>query len=57
MNKIWLVIKREYITRVRNKTFLLSTILLPLVMVLFIGGAVLFGARPEGKKRSAVAEK
>jgi len=56
MNKIWLVIKREYITRVRNKTFLLSTILLPLVMVLFIAGAVFFAARPEGKKRIAVAE-
>jgi len=57
MNKIWLVIKREYITRVRNKTFLMSTILLPLVMVLFIAGAVFFAARPEGKKRIAVAEK
>jgi ABC-2 type transport system permease protein len=57
MNKIWLVIKREYITRVRNKTFLLSTILLPLVMVLFIAGSVFFAARPEGKKRVAVEDK
>ncbi len=57
MNKIWLVIKREYITRVRNKTFLLSTILLPLVMVLFVAGAVFFAARPEGKKKIAVADK
>jgi len=57
MNKIWLVIKREYITRVRNKTFLLSTILLPLVMVLFITGAVFFAAKPEGKKKIAVIDK
>ena len=57
MNKIWLVIKREYITRVRNKTFLLSTILLPLVMVLFVAGAIFFAARPEGKKKIAVADK
>lgn len=57
MNKIWLVIKREYITRVRNKTFLLSTILLPIVMVLFITGAVFFAARPEGKKKIAVDDK
>ncbi len=57
MNKIWLVIKREYITRVRNKTFLLSTILLPLVMVLFIAGTVFFAARPEGKKRIAVDDR
>lgn len=36
MNKIWLVIKREYSTRVRNKTFILSTILLPLFFIGFI---------------------
>lgn len=40
MNKILLVIKREYTTRVRNKTFLLSTFLLPIIMVLFIAGSV-----------------
>lgn len=57
MNKIWLVIKREYITRVRNKTFLLSTILLPLVMVLFVGGSIFFAARPEGKKKIAVEDR
>lgn len=57
MNKIWLVIKREYITRVRNKTFLLSTILLPLVMVLFVAGSIFFAARPEGKKIIAVEDR
>jgi|SRR5690606_24750955 ABC-2 type transport system permease protein len=31
MKKIWLIIQREYITRVRNKTFLLSTFLTPLL--------------------------
>jgi len=49
--------KREYLTRVRNKTFLLSTILLPLVMVLFITGAVFFAARPENKRKIAVIDK
>src|SRR6478735_5337207 len=57
MNKIWLVIKREYLTRVRNKTFLLSTILLPLVMVLFISGSIFFAAKSEGKKKIAVEDK
>lgn len=42
MNKIWLIFKREYITRVRNKTFLLSTFLLPIVMILFIFGSAYF---------------
>jgi len=57
MNKIWLIIKREYLTRVRNKTFLLSTILLPVVMVLFIAGSIYFAARPEGKKKIAVDDR
>ena len=42
MNKIWLIIKREYVTRVRNKTFLLSTFLLPLMIVLFIAGSIFY---------------
>src|SRR5215469_5591191 len=29
MHKLWLVIKREYLVRVRTKAFILSTILLP----------------------------
>jgi ABC-2 type transport system permease protein len=32
MNKIWLVIRREYLTRVRKKSFLIMTILGPLLM-------------------------
>ena len=31
MNKIWIVIQREYLTRVRKKTFILSTFLTPLL--------------------------
>ena len=37
MNKIWLIIKREYSTRVKNKTFLLTTFLAPLGIVVFMG--------------------
>lgn len=44
MNKIGLILKREYITRVRNKTFLLSTFLLPIAMILFIFGSAYFAA-------------
>jgi ABC-2 type transport system permease protein len=50
MSKTWLIIKREYITRVRNKTFLLSTFLLPLVMVLFIGGAAFISSKGASEK-------
>ena len=55
MNKTWLIIKREYITRVRNKTFLLSTFLLPIVMMLFIFGSAFFAMSSKEKlKRIAV---
>jgi ABC-2 type transport system permease protein len=33
MRKIWLVVKREYLTRVRTKGFILSTVGLPLISV------------------------
>jgi ABC-2 type transport system permease protein len=52
MNKIWLIIKREYITRVRNKTFLLSTFLLPFMIVLFIAGSVFLAAKAEEKHKT-----
>ncbi len=55
MNKIWLIIKREYLTRVRNKTFLLSTFLLPIVMMLFIFGSAFFAMSSKDKlKKIAV---
>ncbi len=38
MHKIWLIIKREYLTRVRKKTFIISTILFPILWVLLIFG-------------------
>lgn len=35
MNKVWLIIKREYLTRVKNRTFIIMTILGPLLIVGF----------------------
>jgi ABC-2 type transport system permease protein len=54
MKKIWLVIKREYLTRVRNKTFLLSTFLFPIVIVAFIIGSVFLAIKSRNKSRIAV---
>jgi ABC-2 type transport system permease protein len=42
MNKIFLIIKREYITRIRNKTFILSTILTPVFFIALIGATAYF---------------
>ena len=56
MHKISLIFKREYITRVKNKTFLLSTFLLPIVMMLFIFGSAFFAAtsKDEFKKIAVI---
>ena len=40
MNKIWLIIQREYLTRVRKRSFLLTTILVPLIIVGFYAAII-----------------
>src|SRR5713226_5987849 len=45
MRKIWLVIKREYITRVRTKAFVFSTIALPLFTIGVFGLSVFMVTR------------
>lgn len=40
MNKIWLVIQREYLTRVRKKSFLITTLLVPIIIVGFYAAII-----------------
>jgi len=54
MNKIWLIIKREYLTRVRNKTFLLSTFLFPIIIIAFIVGSTFLAISTRNKVKIAV---
>ncbi|MGN6534028.1 MAG: ABC transporter permease [Ginsengibacter sp.] len=56
MNKIWLVIKREYLTRVRNRTFILSTILLPLFFIGFIFASAYFSISSHENQKIAVSD-
>jgi ABC-2 type transport system permease protein len=56
MNKIWLIIKREYFTRVRNKTFILSTILLPLFFIGFIAASAYFSMSSVDRHTIAVKD-
>jgi ABC-2 type transport system permease protein len=56
MNKIGLIIRREYLTRIRNKTFLISTFLLPIVIILFIVGTVYLGIKGKTSHRIAVMD-
>src|ERR1700760_1758788 len=55
-NKIWLITRREYLTRVRNKTFLLSTFLLPIVFMLFIAGSAIISMQTKSHHRIAVID-
>jgi ABC-2 type transport system permease protein len=56
MNKILLIIKREYISRVRNRAFILTTLLTPLLFVLLIGGATFFSLQGRSTHKIAVKD-
>ena len=53
---MWLIARREYLTRVKNKTFLLSTFLLPLVIILFVAGSILLAVQTRTRHRIAVID-
>jgi ABC-2 type transport system permease protein len=56
MNKILLIIQREYLTRVRKKTFIISTILFPLLYLALIFGMSYLGAKSMAKLKIAVID-
>jgi ABC-2 type transport system permease protein len=47
MNKIWLIIQREYLTRVRKKSFLVISLLAPLLVALTTVGIAKFSSSSE----------
>ncbi|MEM6769268.1 MAG: ABC transporter permease [Bacteroidota bacterium] len=57
MNNLWLVIQREYITRVRRKAFILATLLTPLGLgVFFVVVQFIFTYGNDEDKRIAVVD-
>ncbi|HVZ98605.1 MAG TPA: ABC transporter permease [Chitinophagaceae bacterium] len=54
MSKILIIFQKEYLTRIRNKTFLISTFLLPLIIALFIAGIIYFATHNSEKTKVAV---
>jgi ABC-2 type transport system permease protein len=56
MGKIGLIIKREYLTRVRNRTFILTTILTPLLFVVFIAGSIYLSVKGKEDLKVAVID-
>lgn len=56
MNKIWLIIKREYLTRVQKKTFILSTILTPLLLVGLVAAVTFISVKNIDHEKVAVVD-
>ncbi|MEM9896810.1 MAG: ABC transporter permease [Bacteroidota bacterium] len=54
MNKIFLVIQREFLSRVKKKSFLLATILVPLIFPAIIGGMVYVKIQQEKNKEQEI---
>ncbi len=56
MSKISLIIKREYLSRVRSRSFILTTFLIPLVFVAFIVGATILTIKGKDQLKIAVVD-
>ena len=57
MNKLWLIIKREYITRVTRRSFILATLLTPLAFaIFFIVVSYIFQYQSDDSKRIAIID-
>ncbi|MCW3074528.1 MAG: transporter permease [Flaviaesturariibacter sp.] len=56
MNKTWLIIQREYLTRVRKKTFIIATILFPLLYMALIFGSGYLASKGTKKLRVAIID-
>ena len=56
MNKILLIIRREYLTRVRKKTFIISTILFPVLYLGLIFGMGYLGEKSKPKLHVAIVD-
>lgn len=56
MNKIGIIIKREYLSRVRNKTFIISTILTPVLIFGIIGLSTYFAASSSSSSTIAIQD-
>ena len=56
MNKTLLIIQREYLTRVKNKRFILTTILMPLLIVGFIAVSTILAIKGKDSHKIAVVD-
>lgn len=56
MNKIWLIMQREFLNRVQKKSFLIATILIPLLFPALIGAMVFIFYKQEKSAGKTIVE-
>ena len=57
MDKLWLIIKREYLSRVKKRSFILTTLITPLAILFFIVVvAFIFSYEGDDTKKIAVVD-
>lgn len=56
MNKTLLIIQREYLSRVKNKRFLLTTLLMPILIVVLIAGITFLSIKGKDEHKIAVID-
>jgi len=54
MHNVWLIAKREYLERIRTKSFLIATIVIPLIMGVLVFGSSHFLAHTKSESHIAV---
>ncbi|HWB62059.1 MAG TPA: ABC transporter permease [Chitinophagales bacterium] len=56
MGKIWIIIQREYITRVKRRAFIITTLLAPLGFFVLIASSVLIGTISQSRTDVAIVD-
>ncbi len=56
MGKIWLIIQREYTSRVRTKSFIISTVLVPLTIIILMAASIFIALYGNEKLEIAVKD-
>ncbi len=56
MNKIFIILQREYITRVKRKSFIITTLLAPLGFFALIAGSAFIGTYSQSKTNVAIID-
>ena len=54
MHNVWLIARREYIERIRTKSFLIMTVLIPVLMVGGIVGSILMSTRTKSASHISI---